>query len=144
MNPNYLLKNEVEYELRIREITLAGDANLLRKQLRQAISLKLSSSVARKVLTGDVQEDFSICVKKLRRFGTLLYCFRPVLCSCCHTYKASLFTSTNTFLKLVDVDYLSGVSRFRKGNSGSYFQVIRITHCGGRISWGFWKCRHVF
>jgi hypothetical protein len=38
MNPNHLLKDELEYELRVRGIAWAGDANLLRKQLRQAIS----------------------------------------------------------------------------------------------------------
>jgi hypothetical protein len=65
MNPNNLLKEELEYELRVRGIAWAGDANLLRKQLRQAISSGFPT-LPEKFLTGDVQEDFGICVQKLR------------------------------------------------------------------------------
>jgi hypothetical protein len=64
MKPNYLLKNEFEYELRIREITVAVDVNSLRKQLRQAIS-SCRPALPEKFLTVDVQEGFSNCVKKL-------------------------------------------------------------------------------
>jgi hypothetical protein len=65
MNPNHFLKDELEYELRVRGIAWAGDANLLRKQLRQAISSGCPA-LPEKFLTGDVQEDFDVCAQKLR------------------------------------------------------------------------------
>jgi hypothetical protein len=65
MNPNHLLKDELEYELRVRGIAWAGDANFLRKQLCQAIS-SCCPALPEKFLTGDVREDFGICVQKLR------------------------------------------------------------------------------
>jgi hypothetical protein len=65
MNPNHLLKDELEYELRVRGIVGAGEVYLLRKQLRQAIS-SCYPALPEKFLTGDVREDFGICVQKLR------------------------------------------------------------------------------
>jgi hypothetical protein len=65
MDPNHLLKDELEYELRVRGIAWAGDANLLRKQLRQAISSGYPA-LPENFLTGDVQEDLGVCVQKLR------------------------------------------------------------------------------
>jgi len=65
MNPSHLLKDELEYELRVRGIAWAGDANLLRKQLRQAISSGCPA-LPEKFLTGDVREYLDVCVQKLR------------------------------------------------------------------------------
>jgi hypothetical protein len=44
-------------------ISLSGDVNLLRKQLHQAI-LSCHPTLPEMFLSGDTQEDFSLCVKK--------------------------------------------------------------------------------
>jgi hypothetical protein len=72
MNTINFFKDELEYELRIRGITLAWDINLLRKQLRQTIS-SCRPTLPEKFLSGDVQEDFGTCVKKLDYLEH--YCF---------------------------------------------------------------------
>jgi hypothetical protein len=64
MSPNYLLKDELEYELCVRGVPCFGDVISLRKRLPTAISDSLSSS-PEKYLTVDVQDEFRICTRKL-------------------------------------------------------------------------------
>jgi hypothetical protein len=61
-NEPYLLKDELEYELRVHGILSFGDVSLLR--VRSVISSFLPSQ-SEKFLSGDAQEDFRLCVRKL-------------------------------------------------------------------------------
>jgi hypothetical protein len=63
MNPNYLLKDELEFELRVRGISSFRDVSLLRKRVRSAISSFLPTQ-PEEILSGDAQEDFRLCVRK--------------------------------------------------------------------------------
>jgi hypothetical protein len=64
MNPNYLLKDELEYELLVRGVPCIGHVISLRKRLLTAISDFLPLPLE-KFLTVDVLEEFRTCTRNL-------------------------------------------------------------------------------
>jgi hypothetical protein len=71
MNPNYLLKDELVYELTIRGIQEEADSNKLRKLFRSAITRRLPVDV-RYLQAFESHELYEQVVSKIRELQVLL------------------------------------------------------------------------
>jgi hypothetical protein len=72
MNPNYLRREEIEYELRVRGLNVTGDVNLLRKVSRSVVTEMVSVNLENLGGHFDPQEHIEYISSKVQELEVLL------------------------------------------------------------------------
>jgi hypothetical protein len=72
MNPNYLLREEIEYELRVRGLNLTSDVNLLRKVFRSVVTKMMPANLENLVREFDPQDHLEYISNKIQELEVLI------------------------------------------------------------------------